>query len=42
MGKWEKPVLNMLDVSMTKEGPHDVRVDATYSDQDETVDLHGS
>ncbi|CAN7294427.1 MULTISPECIES: paeninodin family lasso peptide [Paenibacillus] len=38
--QWNKPELQTLDLSMTLAGPTSDYIDATYSDQNETVHLH--
>ncbi|MGG0492196.1 paeninodin family lasso peptide [Priestia aryabhattai] len=39
---WEAPTVEVLDISMTMMGPGKTIVDATYTDDDETVVLHKS
>lgn len=40
--EWKAPVLEVLDVKMTMQGPGIRDVDATYEDEDEIVHLHES
>jgi hypothetical protein len=40
--EWKTPMLEVLDVKMTMNGPGLRDVDATYVDEDEVVHLHES
>ncbi|WP_164667423.1 paeninodin family lasso peptide [Virgibacillus doumboii] len=40
--EWERPVLEVLDISMTMQGPGIRDVDATFEDEDEVAHLHKS
>jgi len=40
--EWKIPQLEVLDVKQTMLGPGMAKVDFTYSDEDETVELHNS
>ncbi|WP_249869450.1 paeninodin family lasso peptide [Oceanobacillus saliphilus] len=42
MKAWNKPVLEVLDINMTMQGPGIRDVDATFVDEDEVVHLHKS
>ncbi|SDQ10171.1 hypothetical protein SAMN05216232_0555 [Virgibacillus subterraneus] len=40
--EWQKPMLEVLDINKTMQGPGIRDVDATFEDDDESVQLHES